>query len=383
MSSPRPTFRLLKWLLIPALVAGVIYWRKSSAVPGQLHAVAAVTVLGETMGTGTLEARLAASISPKITGRLTAVLVDQGDTVTAGQPLALLDDVEAQRHVEVAVSALAAAQATAARVRTDEVRMRAVLAQAQLEHTRAATLAANQTVSVAERDKAVEQLHIAEAELARAQAIITEAESQQTAAASQIALQRELLANTRLLAPFDGIVIRRDRDPGDVVTPGSSVLRVVATTGIWVSAWVDETAAAQLAPGQPARIVFRSEPNTPYSGQVARLGRETDRETREFLVDVSVDHLPSSWTIGQRAEVYIETARHEHVVAVPSTFIQRRNGTPGVYRLVRGRAHWDPVTLGLQGSTLTEITAGLTAGDTVARAALPGSEIGGHRIATP
>jgi HlyD family secretion protein len=383
MSFPRPSVRLLAWLLLPAVVAGIILWKKSAPVPCYIHTVARNAVIDETMGTGTLEARLAASISPKITGRLTAVLVDQGDSVTAGQSLALLDDIEAQRHLEVAEAALTAAQATAARVRTDELRMRAVLAQAQLEHARAVTLAANQTVSVAERDKAVEQLHIAEAELARAQAIITEAESQQTAAETQIALQRELLANTRLLAPFDGLVIRRDRDPGDVVTPGSSVLRIVAPTEIWVSAWVDETAAAQLAPGQPARLVFRSEPDSPYFGHVARLGRETDRETREFLVDVSVDHLPTSWTIGQRAEVYIETARHENVITVPSTFIQRRNGEPGVYRLVSGRAHWDPVQLGLQGPTLTEITAGLTTGDTVALAALPGSEIGGHRIATP
>ena len=130
--------------------------------------------------------------------------------------------------------------------------------------------------------------------------------------------QKEHLAFTEMRSPYDGLVTRRDRDPGGVVVPGASILQLVATNEIWVSAWVDETAMAGLKPGQPARVVFRSEPGKSYAGEVARLGREADRETREFVVDVRVKELPENWTMGQRAEVFIETGRKSDVVVMPA-----------------------------------------------------------------
>jgi len=97
------------------------------------------------------------------------------------------------------------------------------------------------------------------------------------------------------------LITRRDRDVGDIVVPGAPIFKLVSTKEMWVSAWVDETAMAGLAKGQPARVVFRSEPKKNYEGKVSRLGSEVDRETREFLVDVGVDTLPENWAVGQRA----------------------------------------------------------------------------------
>ena len=374
------SLRHLKWLLLPALAAVAIYWMRFAPMPGIAHTVATADVTGETMGTGTLEARLAASISPKITGRLTAVNVDQGDRVTAGQLLATLDEVEARRHLEAAESARVAAAATVTRIRTEEARAQAVLSRARLEHSRAVSLADSHSVAESERDKATEQLRIAEADLARVRAAIAESVQAEVSAASQVALQQELLAHTRLIAPFAGLVVRRDRHPGDVVNPGGTVLHLVATEEIWVSAWVDETAIARLAADQPARVVFRSEPDTAYPGRVARLGRETDRETREFLVDVRVDRLPANWTIGQRAEVFIETGRHPNVIALPLAFLAHRDGAAGTWVLRDGRAQWQPVQPGLRGATLVEIREGLKVGDRVVRPASPGQSLDGRRV---
>ena len=158
-------------------------------------------------------------------------------------------------------------------------------------------------------DKAVETLQVAAADVKRSQAAIAEAESQVVTAEKNLAYQKERLTYTQILSPYDGLVVRRDRDPGGVVVPGGSLLQLISTNEIWVSAWVDETAMTDLVTGQPARVVFRSEPGMNYPGEVARLGRETDRETREFLVDVRVKELPKNWTVGQRAEVFIETGR--------------------------------------------------------------------------
>jgi HlyD family secretion protein len=378
-----PSLRHLPWLLLPAVAAVAIYWMRFAPTPGLAHTVTAAGVTGSTMGTGTLEARYAAAISPKITGRLTAVNVDQGDRVTAGQLLATLDEAEARRHLEAAEAARTAVATTVTRIRTEEARAQAVLNRAQLEHARAVSLADSRSVAESERDKATEQLRIAEADLARVRAAIAEAIQAQAAAASQVALQQELLAHTRLLAPFAGLVVRRDRHPGDVVNPGGTVLQLVATEEIWVSAWVDETAIAQLAPDQPARVVFRSEPAATYPGRVARLGRETDRETREFLVDVRLERLPANWTIGQRAEVFVETGHRAGALALPAEFLTYRDGGAGTWVLRDGRARWQPVTSGLRGTGVVEILTGLKAGDRVVRPATAGQSLEGRRVSVP
>lgn len=380
-SAPGARRRHLRWIL-PLVAAGaVVAFLLLRRTPVELHTVAAAPVQAEVMGTGTLEARVSATISPRVVGRLASVAVDQGARVEAGQLLATLDDAEARQQLAVAEAALQVSAAALACVRTDHGRAQAVLSQARLEHTRLMALAENGTLSDSDRDKAVEKLHIAEAEEARARAAIDEATAQHHAATSQVALQKELVAHTRLLAPFAGLIVRRDRDPGDVVTPGSSVLQLISPDEIWVSAWVDETAAAGLAEGQAARIVFRSEPATSYPGRAVRLGRETDRETREFLVDVALERLPANWTLGQRAEVFIVTAQRASALAVPARFLSYRDGSPGVFVVHGGRARWTAVETGLRNARSIELVRGVAAGDALAAPLQPGLDLQGRRVA--
>jgi len=357
--------KLVPWLLVAALAAFVVYRLKFSATSVIAHTVATGEVRGEVMGTGTLEARVKTVISPRIQERLAEVLVDQGDPIKADQLLVRLDDGELKRQVEVAEAALSSATATAERVRVDEARAQAVELQAQQDHKRMAELLQTKVSSQAEMDKAVEQLRVAESDLRRARAATVEAQQQINLAERNLAYQQERLTFTKILCPYDGLVVRRDRDPGGVVVPGASILQVVATNEIWVSAWVDETAIAGLKVGQVARVVFRSEPTKSYAGQVARLGREADRETREFIVDVDVKQLPENWTIGQRAEVFIETGRKEDAIQIPPQFIRWREGNSGVFVNSQGQARWREVALGLRGTQAVEVIQGLTAGEVV------------------
>jgi HlyD family secretion protein len=281
--------------------------------------------------------------------------------------LARLDDAETKQQVAIAEATLVAARATVERVRSDEARAQAVLKQAQQDHQRSIDLLAGKITSQADFDKTAETLHVAEADLKRAQSAIVEAESQVFTAEKTLLYQKEHLAFTEMRSPYDGLITRRDRDPGGIVVPGASILQLVATNEIWVSAWVDETAMTGLKAGQPARVVFRSEPAKNYAGEVARLGREADRETREFVVDVRVKELPENWTIGQRAEVFIETGHKSNVVLMPSQFVRWRENNPGVFVNDRGQARWRGVTLGLRGLQNVEVTQGLSAGDQIVR----------------
>ena len=380
-----PFRRILTCLAIAGVAVLVVYKTKLAPVPVLAHKVERGPIMAEVMGTGTLEARVRTTVSARIQERLAEVLVDQGDQVKAGQMLARLDDAESKRQVSIAEATLAAARQTAERVRADLARAEAVLAQARLDHRRMTELTTSRAVSVADAEKAGEVLRVAEAELKRAQAAIGEAEGQIVVAERNLLLREELLAFTEIRAPYDGLIIRRDRDPGAVLVPGSSLLEMVSLDELWISAWVDETAMATLAVGQPARIQFRSRPGHPYPGSVARLGREADRETREFVVDVHVAERPPNWTIGQRAEVHVATGRQADAVLLPTAFLAWREGKAGVFLNEGGVARWRAITLGPANREKVAVTAGLESGQQVVRSPDAGKSplADGNRIQAP
>ncbi|MEY3897142.1 MAG: Macrolide export protein MacA [Verrucomicrobiota bacterium] len=363
-----PSLRsLLIWFIVAALAGLAVYKLKFAPVPGIGHTVVRGEIIAEVMGTGTLEARVKTTISPRIQERLLEVLADQGDTVKAGQLLARLDDAESKQQVAIAEAALAAARQTAARVQADLARSEAVLAQARLDHDRMTGLVSSKAVSQSDADKSAEALLVAEADLKRSNAAIAESAGQIVVAEKTLLYRQKQLAFTEIHAPYDGLIIRRDRDAGEMLVPGASLMQIISLDELWVSAWVDETAMPALRPDQPARITFRSEPGRSYAGKVSRLGRETDRETREFLVDVRVTTLPENWTIGQRAEVSIETGRQADEVLLPSAFVAWKNGRAGVFIHSGGKARWREITPGLRGADRMSVTKGLASGDQVLR----------------
>jgi RND family efflux transporter MFP subunit len=357
--------RIIKGIVLVALIASLLAWVKLARVPVAQAEARTDPLVVEVMGTGTLEARVKTTISPRIQEHLDEVLVDQGDAVQEGQLLARLNDSDIRAQIEIATAALSAAQAGVTRIKSAETRAVAIEKNARLNHQRIAALVSKQMVSQEAMDNASEQLQTAEADVNQARAAIAETESQVVTARKTLLYQQQRLSYTRVISPYDGLVVRRDRDPGGVVVPGGSLMLLVVTNELWVSAWVNETASSGLSVGQPARVVFRSDETNTVAGEVARLGRETDRETREFLVDVRVRALPPNWTVGQRAEVFIETGRAESALAVPQKFIQWRSGKPGVFVNEAGVARWRGVTLGLHGREKAEIAKGLTAGEQV------------------
>jgi HlyD family secretion protein len=365
-------------------VGGFVYWARFAPTHVVAHRLERGPVVAEVMGTGTLEAHFKAAISPKIPGRIREVLVDQGDRVKAGQVLVKLDDDELKHQVGIAQANLEAAQAARVRSRSERERAGAVERQARRESDRVQSLFARKVSSQEELDKVTEALAVATAGLSSADAAGLEAEQQILAARATLEFQRTRLADAVIAAPSDGLIVERQRDPGEVVVPGSSLLSMIVTDELSVRAWVDETEMARLRTGQPARVVFRSEPERSYPGTVARLGRQADRETREFIVDVRVLELPVNWSVGQRAEVFIETARNPDALRLPSGFLVRDGAKTGVYVNRNGAAAWHPVRIGLRGRDVLEVQSGLDAAMTVVRPVVPqGKLAAGRKVATP
>jgi HlyD family secretion protein len=361
-------------VVVLGAIAAAVYWTQFAPVTVTAFTVQRGEIVAEVMGTGTLESHISATISPKISGLITAVLVDQGDRAEAGQVLVRLDDGDFSRQVEVAESTLGAANAAVERQKADRARTLAVLDQARYDYDRVENLVKQNTAATTEFQEATKALRVAEADVARADAALVEVQKQVIAAEKTLEYQKAKLSDTVVRAPCAGLIVRRDRDPGDVVVPGSSMLFLVSTDELWISAWVDETEMARLKPEQPARVAFREEAGRSYAGQVARLGREVDRETREFLVDVRVRELPENWAVGQRAEVYIETGHKTDVVLLPTRFVVWRDGKAGTFVERDGHAAWSPLRLGLRGRESVEVVEGLSEGE---RAIIPAAQAGG------
>jgi HlyD family secretion protein len=366
------------------VIGGAIYWVKFAPLPVTELRVDRGEIVAEVMGTGTLEAHFKSTISPRISGRIQEVLVDMGDRVTAGKLLVRLDDVDMKPQVEIAQATVVVSQSVLDRLQADQSQALAVLEQTSAEHERALRLRPGGAISQEDVDKSTANWKIAQAGVARTDAALIEGRKQLIAAETSLAYRKALLGDTEIVAPFDGLIVQRQRDPGDIAVPGSAILTLISIKELWITAWVDETEMSRVAIGQPARVVFRSEPDHAYRGEVARLGRQADRETREFTVDVRVLELPKNWATAQRAEVYIETDRKKTVPLIPAKFVQWRDDTPGVFCKVGNRAQWRAVKLGLHSREVVEVTEGLQPGD---RVVVPAdgktTAIEGRRISVP
>ena len=186
----RGLWRAVRWAVVVAGAAGAAYWIWFSPTPVTAHIVQRGEVVAEVMGTGTLESHIGATISPKISGLVTAVLVDQGDRVEPGQVLARLDDSDLSRQVEVVESTLGAANAAVERQKADRARALAVLDQARFDYDRIENLVKQNTAATTEFQEATKALRVAEADVARADAALVEVQKQVIAAEKTLEFQK-------------------------------------------------------------------------------------------------------------------------------------------------------------------------------------------------
>jgi len=343
------------WALLVVCVVAFAGWKLTAPVKVQVIHPKRGELVQEVFGTGTLEAKVVVALSAKITGKVTAVLVDQGDTVAEGQVVARLEATDYENSVKVAEAALGQARAQQEKSDRDVARNREMLRK--------------NYISEADFDNLVTASHVAEANTKRAEA--------------DLGFARARLGDTVIRSPVAGLVTVRNLEVGDTVVPGTAIFRIADTQKLWIEAMVDEQQAGVLQLGQPARITFRSQPGKAYPGRLERLAREADRVTEEREADVTVDPLPPDWFIGAKADAYIETGRQKDALKVPSRALAPRGGQRGVFVAEDGRARWKPVQVGLTSRDAVEITGGVDGGAWIVADPIVGQKsIGdGQRIA--
>ncbi len=355
--------KIIKTIVFILLVGGGVYWWKFSPVEARSMPVSRATLHQTVFGTGTLEAKTRVAISPYATGLVQTLHADQGDTVKSGELLVEMNAEDIAQQLAVAEADLAIAKASIQRNEAEISAAKAMLDYAKVTFERIENLRRSSSVSQTDVDKSRQAYQVALANLEQAEKHKQEIEAETVRHEAQIKYFRSKLAETQLKAPFDALVIRRNREQGSIVNPGVSIMDVVDTGQIWASVWVDETAMASIHPGLPVDIVFRSMPDKKFPGKVTRTSRETDRETREYRVDITPDALPDNWVLGQRLEVYIHIAQTDHCLAVPNNMICRDKQRTFVLVEEDGCIAERDVKIGIQTRQQTQILSGLNESD--------------------
>ncbi len=357
--------RRITWVLVLMVVvlavAWMVLWRPVPVITAHPDRG---TIVQEAFGRGTVESQREAAVGFDLVGRLSDVLVDEGTRVTLGQELARLETSQAEADLKSATTGIAAARTSLKRLAAEEERARSLLLTAEREATRTRALSDTGAITGTERDDAEDRVRVARADLDRVLAQRAEATRGIDVAAGGAEQRRVAMVRATLLAPFDGLVTRRLREPGDTVAIGTTVLRIVDTTRVYIRVAIDETVLPRLEIGQPTEIVF---PGTtaPVSGRVTRISWEADRQTHELFVDVTPDKLDRRIAIGQRADVRIELGRHEKALRMPIAMLHRDAVGPYVYADRDGRIAVVRPRFGITGTTHVEVLDGLAEHQTV------------------
>jgi len=317
-------------------------------------------------GIGTVEARRAYLIGPTAAGRVRRVLVDVGDTVTAGQLLAEMEPVDLDTRVAATAAAVERGRSAVA---TADAQVRDVRSQhtfATTEARRAEALGAAGVTSQSTVDAARQAEQSAAAQLSAAEATLAAARRDVARLEADTGGAQQQRSNLRLVAPVDGIVTARDAEPGSTVVAGQAVLRMEDPRSVWISVRLDQARSAGLRAGLIARITRRADPLSQETGTVVRVEPISDAVTEERIAKVAFDRPPAGVSSGEMAEVTLALPVVRDAVVVPNASLRHRGAQQGVWRYADGELGFVPVTTGAEGLGGTvQILEGLQVGDQV------------------
>ena len=315
-------------------VTALVVQSQQQQVPVSLHS------------TGTIRARETATVSAQVMGRIQRVLVHEGDSVRAGQTLALLDDAALRTSVAQAEAGVKAAQNAQAAAESNSK-----LAASTLERYR--QLESQKSVSPQEMDEVTRRAEAAAAQLESVRAQ-TDAEKAQANGA------RTMLGYTRLLAPFNGIVTTRMADPGTLASPGVPLLQVDQTGALQLQATVDESAIGTIHKGMKTPVVVDDALSAPLTGTVEEILPAADPASRSFLVKIN---LPASSSVraGMYGAAEFSNGTRQAIV-IPRSAVVQRGSLECAYVLdADGIAQLRYVTLGAAHGDFVEVLSGVSA----------------------
>jgi HlyD family secretion protein len=323
-------------------------------------------------------------IASQTTARIERILVREGDSVSAGQPLVHLRDDEALSNLKMSQAAVAEARARLHLLGSVQVpvsqqqlnQARATELQAELELTRSQDLFKQGFISQSRLDDALRLAQTSRSAVLAASAQVqgNQAGGAETAAAQarlEQAVASAAAANTRLdqlvlRAPSAASVISRSADPGDTAQPGRVILTLVSGSETRIQTSVDEKNLKFIRLGQIARASADAYPDQPFSAQLIFIAPAVDALRGTVDLKLRVDKAPDFLRPDMTVSVDIVTAQVADALMLPTDAIRRdASGAHFVLMEQGARAVRSDVTLGLQGIGSTQVLKGLRRGDRV------------------
>ncbi len=340
------------WLLIAVLTPMIVLFAyvvlrsgPLAPVPVTLITVEEQAISPSLFGIGSVEARYTHRVGPTTAGRVRTILVDVGDHVVAGQPLAEIDPIDLDQRIAAQAGAEGRSFALerAAQAQLADAQARAQLARSQARRTE--QLLTGGWVTQAAVDVRRQELQVAEAATEAARANVAAAvQDRGRTGAERAALVRQK-ANLLLLAPASGLVVRRAAEPGTTVVAGQAVVEIIDPANLWINTRFDQLQSSGLQPGLRARVLLRSRAGTPLAGRVIRTEPLADAVTEEVMAKIGFD-TPNLPPVGELAEVTVILPPAQKSLAVPNAAIHRVKGETGVWIVENGKLHFQAVTTG-------------------------------------
>jgi RND family efflux transporter MFP subunit len=373
-SAPR-TSRLKGWLvvlilLVLALSTLGLWWSSRS----KALEVRTVTVRDGSLGgssssrtvlnaSGYVTARRQATVSSKVTGKVIEVLVEEGKRVEAGQILARVDDTNIRASLR-----LAEAQLAAARSALEETRVR--IKEADLQFKRTADLAKENIATQADLDRAEAEAQSLKARLDRQHVDVTVAER-------ELAIWQQQLEDTVIRAPFAGIVISKNAQPGEMISPMSAggsftrtgICTIVDMDSLEVEVDVNESYINRVVPGQPVEAKLDAYPDWTIPCKVIAIIPTADRQKATVKVRVSFEKLDPRILPDMAAKVAFRgtdtDVASSRALLVPRAAVQSLDGRDAVFVVQSGRAARRVVTVGGTRDDEAVIASGVVAGEKI------------------
>jgi len=414
-------FIALVVILLLAAVAGAnFYFKKSDAVAINAEGVKKRDLEAIVTASGTVQAKRFVNISAVSMGKVTRLAVEEGDRVKAGQFLLEIDPNALRGTVQRGEAAVAAAQAGLAQTKVNVETARANLALAQTQVKRQRDLWAQQLTTKEQLDKSENDVKIAETELAARQAAVSSSAQMINQEAASLDTSRYNLRQVTLVAPFDGIVTRRNIEEGENVVvgtmnnAGTQLLTVADMSVIQAEVEVDETDIPSVQIGQTAKITIDALQDKTFTGRVTEIGNSPIQQTStsagqqatNFKVKVQIDQQIPEVRPGFTCSAAITTATRKQALSVPIQAMaareviydqsgavvrepkepkgkrkpkasdapatqaelkpgQTRKEVEGVFVMRNAEAQFVPVKVGIAGDKYFEVISGLKEGDQV------------------
>ena len=315
---------------------------------------------------GYVTPRRRATIAAKITGRVTGVFFDEGTHVSEGQLLSTLDDSDARKALDSAKADYAASKAAIADL------------EVQLKNARNQLRRAEQLQNAGVQTQ--EQLDNARTASDSLQAKIALAQSQVISSEARIQQAQQSVDNCTIRSPYAGIVVSKDAQVGEMVSPNSAgggftrtgIATIVDMNSNEIEVDVNESYISRVQPGQPVTAILDAYPDWEIPSRVRTIIPSADRQKATVKVRVSFIKLDPRILPDMGIKVTFLGAEEKKqagadaaVILIPQSAVHDEDGKKIVFLVKDDKTERRAVTLGGTRGTSTEIIAGVTVGDTV------------------